>query len=424
MDSIIEKVKRVSKSKLLKNGIWLSILQVFNTVIPMITLPHITRILGAEEYGLFSISLNWIIYLQILVEFGFGLTGARKVATITDEKELQNVFNSIVTSRIVLTVISIVIMHIIAIVFQISIKRYICMLILFVMIIGTTFQLTWLFQGKQDMKFITIVNAIARIISVLLIFICVNSENDIYLYCLLYSITYCISSAISMYVAYKKYGLKLKLAKLKDIKEEIREGKYLFISAAMTKIFSGIGVTLLDIFSTSYFVGIYSAIYKIPYVLTMAFSPFSQALFPYNSVELKKSTNIGVKKITKIFWVVLAIFIPIVLAIVVFRNGLVKLLFGYEYVSYSIIIIPLAIQFVLGMINNFLGVQFLVASGNQQRYSKAFTIGCVGMVIANVTLGYMFKIYGVAISAMLGELVLTIALAIQVKKVLKSNISI
>lgn len=54
------------------------------------------------------------------------------------------------------------------------------------MIIGTTFQLTWLFQGKQDMKFITIINVTSRIISVILIFLLVNKPNDIYLYCALY----------------------------------------------------------------------------------------------------------------------------------------------------------------------------------------------------------------------------------------------
>lgn len=54
------------------------------------------------------------------------------------------------------------------------------------MIIGTTFQLTWLFQGKQDMKFITIINVTSRIISVILIFLLVKKPNDIYLYCALY----------------------------------------------------------------------------------------------------------------------------------------------------------------------------------------------------------------------------------------------
>ena len=74
-----QKINNVLKSKVFKNGFWLTILQLVNTVIPILTIPYITRILGAEEYGVFSIALNWVTYLQVFVEYGFGLSGARKV---------------------------------------------------------------------------------------------------------------------------------------------------------------------------------------------------------------------------------------------------------------------------------------------------------------------------------------------------------
>ena len=72
---MVEKIKKLLGSKVLKNGIWLTVLQLVNTVIPVITIPYVTRILGANEYGIFSIALNWILYLQVLVEYGFGLSG-------------------------------------------------------------------------------------------------------------------------------------------------------------------------------------------------------------------------------------------------------------------------------------------------------------------------------------------------------------
>ena len=79
---MVEKIKKLLSSKVLKNGIWLTILQLVNTVIPVITIPYVTRILGTNEYGIFSIALNWILYLQVLVEYGFGLSGSRKVALL------------------------------------------------------------------------------------------------------------------------------------------------------------------------------------------------------------------------------------------------------------------------------------------------------------------------------------------------------
>ena len=39
-------IKMLVKSKEIRNSIWLYILQLFNSVVPLITLPYITRILG------------------------------------------------------------------------------------------------------------------------------------------------------------------------------------------------------------------------------------------------------------------------------------------------------------------------------------------------------------------------------------------
>lgn len=416
------KIRKILKSKVLKNSIWLTILQVVNTVIPVLTIPYITRVLGAEEYGTFSIALNWILYFQVLVEFGFGLNGARKVAILNDEKELNKLFNNIISSRIILFVISFLVLNIISFISRFDLKMYICMLILFTMIIGTTFQLTWLFQGKQDMKFITIVNAISRIISVILIFVFVKSQKHIYLYCLLYSITLLLSSIISLVIANKKYNLKFKFAKLNDIKNEINEGKYLFASAAMTKIFSGFGTTILGIFSTNYLVGVYSAIYKIPYILTMFFSPLSQALFPFCSAEFKKSFNAGKNKVKKLCTPIFLMFSLLSIFIIIFRNIIINILFGKEYLEFSMIIIPLVMQFLFAIINNFLGVQILVASGNQKEYSKAFAVGCLAIVLTNTMLGKKYDIYGVSIAAFVGELILTISLLISYTTIYRKEV--
>ncbi|MGL4876099.1 MAG: flippase [Clostridium sp.] len=417
-----EKFKKIVNSKIFKNSIWLTILQIVNTVIPILTIPYIIGVLGAEEYGIFSISLNWILYFQVFVEFGFGLSGARKVSIMKNKNDLNKIFNNIISARIILFGISFVGLNIIALASRFSFKMYLCMIILFIMILGTTFQLTWLFQGKQDMKFITVINAISRMVSVALIFILVKTKKDIYVYCFLYSITMLLSSIISMGIAKKKYNLKFNFSKLKDIKIEIEDGKFLFASAAMTKIFSGFGITMLGIIAGNVSVGIYSAIYKIPYVLTMFFSPISQALYPFCSGEFRKSFELGTKKVKKICTAIFFLFGFISVIIIIFRKEIIYSLFGEEYLQYSIIVIPLVIQFLFGVINNFIGIQVLVSSGNQKSYSISFIIGCIMLIISNFILANIWGIYGVAIAALIGEIGLTISLMFNYKKVKKREI--
>ncbi len=415
--------KKIINSKLFKNGMWLTILQLVNTVIPVVTIPYVTRILGSNEYGIFSIALNWILYLQVLVEYGFGLSGSRKVALLKENEhaQLNQLFNNIISARILLLIVSFIALNIICIISAFSLQMYISILILFIMIIGTTFQLTWLFQGKQDMKFITIINVTSRIVSVILIFLLVKKPNDIYLYCALYSITLFLSSVISMIVARKKYNLKFSFARFDAIIKEFKDGIYLFASSAMTKIFSGFGVTMLGIYTTASITGIFSAIYKIPYVLTMFFSPVSQAIYPFISKEFSKGDEEGKKCVRKIGIPIFIIFGIFSIFIIVFNKIIINLLFGMEYSNYSIIVVPLVIQFLLAIINNFIGIQTLVASGKQKNYSKAFAIGCIAIVASNVLLGKLYGIYGVSIAAPIGELVLTISLIFQLKMLERSE---
>ena len=265
-----KKLADLLKSKVLANSAWLIILQVFNTIVPLLTLPYITRDLGTSNYGVFSLALNWVTYFQVIVEYGFGFTGARKVSIHGDEC-LQELYSRIITARIFLLFGTFLTMNILSAVLHVSRAQYISMNILFLIILGVAFQLTWLFQGKQDMKLIAIINAASRMFSVLMVFALVHSENHLYLYCICYAITFLLSAVLGILLARKKYGLKVRLCRIADAISEIKDGWYLFISQAMSKIFSGIGTTVLGAVATASAVGIYSAINKIPYIMVLYF---------------------------------------------------------------------------------------------------------------------------------------------------------
>ena len=44
-----KKLADLFKSKVLANSAWLIVLQVFNTIVPLLTLPYITRVLGTSN---------------------------------------------------------------------------------------------------------------------------------------------------------------------------------------------------------------------------------------------------------------------------------------------------------------------------------------------------------------------------------------
>lgn len=423
----MERLKRVIASKLIRNGFWMLILQCFNTIVPLLTLPYITRILDKTAYGEFSIALNWIGYFQVIVEYGFGFLGARKAAMRKSNKDLCDIHTSIIFSRMLLMMICLALFFLISIISKVDRTQFVCMLILYLMILSIVFQQTWLFQGISEMSNITISNVIGRTLSVILIFLLVKSADDLYLYCLLYVSNYIVTSVIGCVIAYKKYHIRIHRIKIKMIFKELQEGWSLFISSAMSKLFSNIGVTILGIIATKDIVGVYSAINKIPLVLTLFYSAVSQTLYPQMCKYFSESFEVGVRKVKRYGSLVLIFFVVGGFILIIFNKTIVRIAFGSSYVDYSSLIIPFVIWLLFSILNNFLGIQTLVASGHQKEYSFSFTISVVIMLMLMVVFGKKWNAYGIAVASMCSEIVLSLMLIISIRNIrkmlIKDNVS-
>lgn len=407
---MVKLFKSIINSKLAKNGFWMLVLQTFNTLIPLLTVPYITRILSKPVYGDFSLVLSYITYFQVFVEFGFGLSGARKAATRDDDKTLSKVRSNILTARFFLLLVSAIPLLLILLLGQMTIEMKVCMLLLFVMVIAVAFQQTWFFQGIAQMKNITIINVISRTVSVVLIFVFVKTPSDIYLYCLFYILNFVISSILGNLIVRKKYKVAFHYPRMHDVWIEIKDGFPLFISTAMGRIFGSIGITILGFFAVNSIVGSYSAINKIPYVLSIMFAAISQAIYPFSCQKFNESYRNGIKFVSKIgSFVILSFLIPSIF-IVLFRDPIVSIAFGEDYVSDSFLLFPFIVWIMASILNNFLGIQILVASGKQKVYSVIFTVCILTMVGLMFWLGSQYQSIGIAVASMASELLLTVIL--------------
>ena len=416
-----EQIRRKLKSKVIKNGIWLYVLQIFNTVIPLITLPYITRILGAQEYGTFSISYNLIGYLMVVVEYGFGMSGARKASLANSITELHTTFTAIVISRLMLCIVCGLGTLIYGFLILQSDKQRTCLFLLFLIPLGIILQQNWLFQGLQKMQYITITSVIARIISIICIFCFVKTPDDLVLYCTFYALTTILIGIIGTCFALKKIHIRFVKITLEDVIGELKSGWYVFTTSLSSKIFNTFGITVLGILSTEYYVGIYSAIQKIPQMVLLIWSPVAQVLYPVTSQRMTASYTEGRRYVIRIEKYILPCFILLVAAIAVCSKIIVKIAFGEEYANYHYLIYPLLAWVIFGILNNFLGIQTLLAGGYSKEYSKCFLIGVTITVISNIVLVYLFGVFGASISPAISEFVFGILLYFEVKKLGKKG---
>ena len=416
--------KIIKNSTTIKNGIWLYVLQFFNTVFPLITLPYVTRVLGTYNYGIFSYALNIVTYFQVLVEYGFNLSGSRKIA-ISRSKTEENIYSRIVTSKLLLLFISFIILLIIIVISNFLYEQIVTIFIMFLIVIGTALTQSWVFQGEQRMKYVTISNAMIRLIFMILTFMLVKNGSHKYIYSIIYSSVFIFIGICQILLIRKIFDYKYKVCNLKECLQEIKDGWYVFTTTMMSKILTGIGITILGLKNgdNTLEIGIYSAIQKIPTILNMVYAPIGQALFPYISKKYREDYDFSIKLIKNIIIIIVTMLLISTLIVILFSEKIIGVAFGTEYVKYHYILIPLTIWAFLGMINNVLGIQGLVAQNKTKEYSKAFSISCILTLILNIILVLRFEVWGIALATLGSEFILTLMLILELIKIKNKKIS-
>ena len=404
------------RKKSFKNGVWMYILQFFNAVVPLLTLPYIVRVLGKDNYGIFSVALNIIIYMQVIVEYGFGMSATRKVA-LSKNSDLNKLFTAVLFSRIILLAGCCVFSAFYVYIYRYDTERCLSVLILMLCLLGYCFQVNWLFQGLQNMKFISVVNIIARTISVIFVFRFVNNKNDLMLYCFLYSISPLLSGIMSFVLSIIKYRLHLCKIKFSDIISEIKDGFYVFTTQLSAKVFGAIGITFLGIFAPYSEVGAFSAIQKITNIMILAWTPITQVLYPISSKYMSDNFVLGKQFVYKMRRYILPFFVLIAVFVAIFSKFLITLLYGVDYTEYYYWLFPLLIWMIISINNNFLGIQILLGGGFDKEYSKCFQMGVIYTLLFNFLLVYCFHGTGASIAPVLSEAFLGIMLTRSIKNI-------
>lgn len=414
----MNRIQSILNKSAVNNAIWLYLCQIVNTILPLVTLPYITRVLGAAGYGILALAINIIGYLQVIVEYGFDLSATRLIASSKNPlEEIEKRLFPIILSRFTLWITSFLVMILYFFVANSKYEEMVCISIMFGGLLGICFQTNWAFQGIQKMKIPSVINMIARVFSTLLIFLLVKSEKDVFVYAFLYSLPPILVGIISVIVLKIGFGIGFSKITIRNVIDEIKEGWLVFTTSFNAKVLGTIGVTLLSVYVSHYELGIYSAIQKIPNILLLIWMPISQILYPISSSKWAVSEADGKKFVKKMAMYCLLLFSLFASLIAVGAKIIIRLYLGSEYEPFYYWIYPLLVWVIISILNNFLGVQSLLARGKDSDYSKVFNIGVIFTLIINWICIYIGKGMGAAIAPAMAETVLSILLILRLKKI-------
>ena len=166
----------MKKNSLKKNYIYNLIYQLLVIVLPLITTPYLSRVLGAEGVGIYSYTLSITTYFVLFGSLGIAMYGQREIAYIRDDgTKKSKTFWEILLLRFATMSISLIIF---IFMFANGENYNLYYKILILEIIANSLDISWFFQGMEEFKKTVTRNIIVKIISVICIFTLIKKAED------------------------------------------------------------------------------------------------------------------------------------------------------------------------------------------------------------------------------------------------------
>src|SRR5574344_18317 len=349
----------MKKASLKTNYIYNAIYQIFAMIVILITTPYVTRVLGAEQIGIYSYTYSIVTYFILFSTLGITLYAQREIAYCQNDKEKRSrIFFEIVILKIILLLLAIVVFYFL---FCINGEYSIYYKILILELVANGIDIIWLFQGMEDFKKVVIRNMIVKVLIVALIFILVKDINDLWKYTLLYSLSSFIGN-ISLWFSVPKYITKVDIKSISFIKY-LKTVVVLFIPQIAIQVYISLDKTMLGLITNDMtIVGIYEKSQELAKLGLSVVTAFGTVVFPRMASSFIAGKKDELKNcLRESFAFIWIIALPVMFGLMSISSKFVPWFLGPDFSEVANLLVVFSIIIIVIGLNNVIGMQYLVA---------------------------------------------------------------
>jgi len=374
--------------RVLKNYLYNLSYQLLVIVLPVITTPYITRVFSSSALGSYGYYNSIVTYFILLATLGVANYGTKEISG--HRKEVQKTFWGIYSLQVLATCLALVLYIAVCLILP-SMNNLIAYILGF-SLLSRGLDISWLFQGMEDFKKITVRNTAVKLLGVVSIFIFVKKPSDLYLYIVLL-VGYDLLGQLSMWLPAREHIGRPHL----DIvyaKQHIKPVILLFLPQIAISLYITLDRTMLGALSSTTDVGIYDQALKFLNILLTIVTSLGSVMLPRVSNLLSSGNQKAVNKLHEMSFLVynLVIF-PMVAGILIVNKDFVNFFLGKDFqdARYAIAIMVFR-MFFIGW-TNIMGIQILIPHNKNREFMLSTTIPAFFSVGLNIllipSLGYI-----------------------------------
>jgi PST family polysaccharide transporter len=287
------------EKNLAKNTFFLYLMQIANYVFPLLTFPYLTRVLGAEKYGVVVFGNAVMSYFGLFLEFGFILSATNLCSQYREDKEkLGNITFGVIYAKVILAVLGAIVLILCcnySAVFKVQ-KQF-----FYLYYIGTALNIflpDYLFRGIEKMSILTYRVLFSKFVYTALVFGLIHNSED---YCFVPVATIggaVISVLLTWLDILRKKYISLTRISINDSLSYMKDASAFFISRVAVSMYTTLNTVLLGLKFPNAELALYGTANNLTNMCRTMISPISDSIYPY----MVKNKNFKlVKKLIFIF---------------------------------------------------------------------------------------------------------------------------
>ena len=391
--------------KVIKNYLYNAGYQILNMIIPLITVPYISRVLGAHDVGINEYTNSWVTFFFLMGQMGITLYVNREVAYHRDDlyKRSQTFWG--VEALQLLTVSSAFVLYLVAVLlFSTTFKEF--FLLQEIWIIATGVDISWYFMGLEEFRITVVRNTLVKIASLILIFTVVKTSNDLGKYILILGASQLVGN-LTLWPYLRGNIVWVSIKKWHPFKH-FYPSLLLFIPTITTQVYLVLNRLMLGRMSTQADLGNFGQADKIVKFVLAVVTATGTVMLPHVANKFAKGDIKGVRNsLYSSFNFVSAIAIPMMFGLMAIAKKFGPWFLGREFVLAGSVIFLEAPIILLIAWSNVTGTQYLMPVNRVKEYTTSVTIGALSNVIFNFVLIGKYGANGAAIATVGSEFLVT-----------------
>ncbi len=362
-----------SHGTLVKNTVMLYILTFSNYFLSFIVASYESRVLDPVWFGVLGTANAIMVYFQLVMDFGYLLSGTQEVAQNRDFPEkLSQIFSTIVMGKLLLIALSAVgLLALCRILPTWRDKTGLYLLFFFATALNSLLP-DYLYRGLEQMSSITIRTVCIRVFFTVGIVLLLKEPKDIWLIPILNATGNLVALAVTQYHVRHSLGIRFRIPAWREVLRSMKRSSIFFYSRIATTAYSALNMVILDMISASgAVVGYYNSADKLITTGKSAVSPISDSLYPH------MVKNRDFRLVKKVLLTIEPLIILFCAAVFIWAEPLCVLVFGSDYAPAAPVLRAMLPVGVMVLPSYILGFPTLAAMGLSQHANYSTIFGSV-----------------------------------------------